>query len=154
VVTTRLDIDRARADLSKIADTVSMMREENLDSTKVELLFERKKFELQNLLAWRGGVFGPHCIAVRAKVYDARKDEIDSFLGEPIWKDTHRFGFEGESYEVFSLVKKEDADRFMETFGGEPFDYRDTGSGKNWSKWYKGSAARREANRSPYDFRK
>lgn len=47
----RIDIEQARADLSKISDTVTMMRDENLDTTKVELLLERKKFEIQNLMA-------------------------------------------------------------------------------------------------------
>ena len=116
-------------------------------------MLSRKHFELQNLVAWRGPEGGPHAVAINAKIYDARKDEVDNFLGRPIWKDNHRFGFEGRSYEVFRFGQRDDADRCVQAFDGERFDYRDAGSGKNWMKWYKGRAAQREKNRSPYDFR-
>ena len=150
----RLEIEQARSELSKVTDTINMVRTEGLDASTVELLLSRKKYELQSLMAWQGGECGPHCVAINAKVYDARKADVEGFLGRQIWKDNHRFGFEGESYEIFSFREKADADRFMTTFSGEPFDYRDAGSGKNWMKWYKGRAANREKNRSPYDFRK
>jgi hypothetical protein len=45
-----------------------------------------------------------------------------------------------------------EAEEFAQAFEGEPFDPRDLGSGKHWTRWYKGRTAKRWANRSPYDF--
>jgi hypothetical protein len=47
---------------------------------------------------------------------------------------------------------QKDAHAFSHAFGGEPFDPRDVGSGKHWTRWYKGRTPKRWTNRSPYDF--
>jgi hypothetical protein len=51
----RLEIEQARSDLSKVTDTINMLRTEGLDASTAELLLSRKKYELQNLMAWQGG---------------------------------------------------------------------------------------------------
>jgi hypothetical protein len=40
----------------------------------------------------------------------------------------------------------------MQAFDGEPFDPRDRGGGPHWMHWYKGRAAKRDRNRSRYEF--
>jgi hypothetical protein len=40
----RLEIEQARSDLSKVTDTINMLRTEGLDASTAELLLSRKKF--------------------------------------------------------------------------------------------------------------
>jgi len=69
----------------------------------------------------------------------------------PLSKLDHQVVFENESYVVFRFKHESEAAAFMQAFSGERFDPRDLGSGKHWSRWYKGRTAKRRANRSPYD---
>jgi hypothetical protein len=46
-------------------------------------------------------------------------------------------------YNIHCFSIKEDAQAFMDRFGGEWFDPRDKGKGANWSRWFKGSGGKR-----------
>jgi hypothetical protein len=89
---------------------------------------------------------------LRADLYQRRQREVDGFFGRPLSKLDHYVVFERESYVVFRFKEQFDAEQFSRAFAGEPFDPRDPGSGKHWTRWYKGRTAKRWANRSPYDF--
>ena len=45
------------------------------------------------------------------------------------------------------LGSKEDAEKFISEFGGEPMDSRDKGKGTSWAKWFKGRAAEKAARK-------
>jgi hypothetical protein len=38
---------------------------------------------------------------------------------------------------VYCFAEQEDADRFMQRFGGERFDPKQRGKGSNWARWKK-----------------
>lgn len=101
---------------------------------------------------WTPPEGGDHYVAINLKTYEARQSEVDDFLGRPIWKLSSNLIHEQNSYVIFSFREKADADSFMAAFAGEPFDLRDKGRGSKWMYWYKGRAAKRSRNRSPYDF--
>jgi hypothetical protein len=101
---------------------------------------------------WKRPEGGPHQVAVRADLYQRRQQEVDQFFGRTLSKLDHNVVFERQSYVVFRFKEQRDAEEFARAFDGEPFDPRDLGSGKHWMRWYKGRAAKRRANRNPYDF--
>ncbi|WP_424632062.1 hypothetical protein [Bradyrhizobium sp. SYSU BS000235] len=102
-----------------------------------------------NWVAPKWGDFG---VAVPCLDHPTKCEEVERFFGRPIAHLTHPVTFEGKSFAPFGFLTKEDADLCTKQFNGEPFDPRDVGKGK-WNKWYKGRTAKREKNRSPYDFR-
>src|SRR4051812_39461389 len=101
---------------------------------------------------WKPPEGGPHGVAIRWKLYGSRQREVDDFFGRPLAKRDHHVVFEQETYVVFSFKHERDADAFLLAFEGEKFDPRDMGSGRNWTRWYKGRTAKRKARRSRYDF--
>ena len=50
----------------------------------------------------------------------------------------HFVQFQDQQYFVHCFATREDAQTFMDRFGGEWFDPSERGRGANWSKWYKG----------------
>jgi hypothetical protein len=87
-----------------------------------------------------------------ADLYQRRQQEVDGFFGRPLSKLDHNVIFDRESYIVFRFKEQRDAEEFSRAFNGEPFDPRDLGRGKHWTRRYKGRTAKRRAARSPYDF--
>jgi hypothetical protein len=59
----------------------------------------------------------------------------------------HTVVWEGEWHRVYCFARREDAEAFLERFGGEWFDPRDKGSGHYWHFWYKGRAAAKDAKK-------
>ena len=100
---------------------------------------------------WTEPEGGTHHVALNSRTYEARRDQIENFLGRRLSKYSHYVSHGGQTYAVFRFREKEDADRFMTAFDGEPFDPRDKGRGVHWSRWYKGRVAKRK--KDPYDFR-
>jgi hypothetical protein len=49
----------------------------------------------------------------------------------------HRVHHGGQWFEVYCFADVADADTFMERFGGEKFDPRQRGKGRNWMQWKK-----------------
>ncbi len=101
-------------------------------------------------MSWQAPEGGPHKVAIRQKLYEARQSEVDNFFGRPLAKGTYHYVYQHESYEVFSFKEEADALAFMAAFEGEPFDPRDIGGGSKWMMWFKGRTARRKKN--PYKF--
>ncbi len=101
---------------------------------------------------WKRPEGGPYQIAIPASLYERRTPEADGFFGRPLSKLDHNVVFDRQSYVVFRFKDEKDAQAFSDAFEGEPFDPRDLGSGKHWTRWYKGRTAKRRANRNPYDF--
>jgi hypothetical protein len=44
---------------------------------------------------------------------------------------------EGQWFNVFCFSNPADAEKFMQRFGGEPFDPWQKGKGSNWAQWRK-----------------
>lgn len=101
---------------------------------------------------WKSPGGGAHQVAIAASVYEKRQAEVDDFFGRPLSRRDHNVVHEGKTYAVYRFTEKADAVKFMRAFDGEPFDPRDMGSGKHWTRWYKGRTAKRKVNRNPYDF--
>lgn len=59
----------------------------------------------------------------------------------------HELTYNGKRYRVFCFSDPDQAARFREIMGGEVFDPRDRGRGRNWNTWYKGRGAARDARR-------
>jgi len=53
----------------------------------------------------------------------------------------HSVAWEDEWYQVYCFSKREDAEAFLQHFGGEWFDPRERGLGHKWHFWYKGKFA-------------
>jgi hypothetical protein len=60
--------------------------------------------------------------------------EIKCLLG--LEKGSH---FGADSHQVLRFAKPEHAKRFMQEFGGEPMHPSESGKGKNWAQWKKGT---------------
>jgi hypothetical protein len=58
--------------------------------------------------------------------------------GRSLCSRGHSVVFEDVWYNVFCYSLKEDAEAFIERFGGEWFDPRGRGKGTQWMKWYRG----------------
>jgi hypothetical protein len=101
---------------------------------------------------WKRPCCGDHWVAIRTKTYEARQEQVDGFFGRRLFKLSHDLTYEHDTYAIFSFLLKEEADRFMQAFDGEPYDPRDRGGGPHWMHWYKGRAAKRDRNRSRYEF--
>jgi hypothetical protein len=43
----------------------------------------------------------------------------------------------GEWYHVYCFAKPEDAEKFLQRFGGEKFNPKHQGRGSNWAQWNK-----------------
>lgn len=59
----------------------------------------------------------------------------------------HEVGHDGKRYRVFCFSDPDQAKRFKESIRGLDFDPRDRGKGADWSAWYRGRAAERDAKR-------
>jgi hypothetical protein len=55
-----------------------------------------------------------------------------------------------EWYQVFRFAKQQHANLFMKEFGGELMHPSESGKGKRWSQWKKGTYIPKPRN--PYDF--
>ncbi len=88
---------------------------------------------------------GPHHVAIRQKLYEARQSEVDNFFGRPLATRRSRLQVSRhEVYEVFSFKEESEAQAFMKAFEGEPFDPRDKGRGSKWMFWFKGRVSGRK----------
>lgn len=103
-------------------------------------------------MTWEPPAWGAHFIAVPSRDYEQTRFEVETFFGRPVARYNSWFNHDGLSYVVFSFPKQDDAVACSQTFKGETFDPRDRGRGKHWMRWYKGRDAKRDRNRSAYDF--
>lgn len=78
--------------------------------------------------------------------------EVERFFGRELARYNHAVFYELQPYIVFFFADKSEAEKCIEHFKVEWFDVRDKGRGQHWSKWFKGKTAKRDKNRSPYDF--
>jgi hypothetical protein len=49
----------------------------------------------------------------------------------------HRVYHDGQWFNVYCFAEAADAEKFMARFGGEKFDPRQRGKGRNWMRWKK-----------------
>ena len=56
----------------------------------------------------------------------------------------HSVFHEGQWWNVYCFAQPEHAEKFMQRFGGEPFNPKDRGKGSNWARWKKDATSRRE----------
>jgi hypothetical protein len=154
----RWRIARWRGQIAELGATIGQFGQSGLDRATAQLLISQarrigKSHGSGEAMSehWRAPEGGSHCVAVKARLYEARTEEVDNFFGRPLAKYSHYFTHDHEAYAVFRFKEKADADKFTQAFDGEPFDPRDKGGGSKWMFWYKGRAAKRK--RSPYDFR-
>ncbi|AMJ60966.1 hypothetical protein [Bosea sp. PAMC 26642] len=93
----------------------------------------------------------PHQVALRA--LDTREQYLRQEAIEEACKDRshsprgHSVVYDGDWWNVHCFADPADAAWFIATFGGEPFDPRDRGTGHSWTLWDKGKAAARDAAR-------
>ena len=83
---------------------------------------------------WKRPDGGPHQVAIPAALYEQRTREVEDFFGRPLSKLDHNVVFDRQSYVVFRFKEEKDAQVFSRAFEGEPFDPRDLGSGKHWTR--------------------
>jgi hypothetical protein len=154
----RWRIARLRGRIAELGATIGQLGQSGLDRATAQLLISQAR-RIGNCHGageamsdhWRAPEGGSHCVAVKARLYEARTEEVDNFLGRPLAKYSHCFTHDHEPHAVFCFKGKADADQFTQAFAGEPFDPRDKGGGSKWMFWYKGRAAKHK--RGPYDFR-
>jgi hypothetical protein len=103
-------------------------------------------------MRWEAPEWGDHYVAVACRDYEATRETVETFFGRPLARYSYQMHHDGKSFVVFSFPHRDDAALCLLQFEGEAFDPRDKGRGVNWMKWYKGRWAKRERNRSPYDF--
>lgn len=99
---------------------------------------------------WTEPEGGSYAVAVRGTLDAPIRQHVEDFFGRRLATYNHHVTFETTAYIVFFFALRSDAERCIRKFGGEWFDVRDKGRGQHWSQWYKGRAAKREKNRSPY----
>jgi hypothetical protein len=154
----RWRIARWRGQITELGATLGQLGQSGLDRVTAQLLISQAR-RIENSHGSNEAMSehrktpegGSHCVAVKARLYEARTEEVDNFFGRTLSKYSHYFTHDHESYAVFCFKEKADADKFAQAFDGEPFDPRDKGGGSKWMFWYKGRAAKHK--RSPYDFR-
>jgi hypothetical protein len=49
----------------------------------------------------------------------------------------HSVQYDGEWFHVYCFAEPNDAETFMQRFGGEKFDPKQRGKGSNWARWNK-----------------
>jgi hypothetical protein len=49
----------------------------------------------------------------------------------------HAVFHEGEWFDIYCFADPDDANKFMQRFGGEHFDPRQRGKGSSWARWNK-----------------
>jgi hypothetical protein len=93
----------------------------------------------------------PHWVAIQAtKCTGANFNKLRDYCQTNCLRLSNHGGtafHEGEFWCVLHFGSKEDAEKFMTAFGGEPMDPRDKGKGTSWSKWFKGRAAEKAAKK-------
>lgn len=91
----------------------------------------------------------PHQIARLSSLGTMKQgDVIAAFCANlSLCKRSHRVVWEDEWYNVYCFGKREDAEAFLERFGGEWFDPRERGRGHHWHFWYKGKYANKPMQR-------
>lgn len=94
-----------------------------------------------------GGLFS---VAIPARDFQTKVAELETFFGRRLSTYSHCLTYEHQSYVVIFFKEKADGDLAISTFGGQPFDPRDKGRGKNWMRWMKGRGAGEDRRRSPY----
>jgi hypothetical protein len=82
----------------------------------------------------------PHQVALPARfsvrgngyqeIHDFCKDLTLCTRGHAVFHDR-------EWFNVYCFEKPEDADQFMQRLGGERFDPKQGGKGRNWARWNK-----------------
>lgn len=77
-----------------------------------------------------------------------QSDLIDEFCANlSLSPRGHSVVWESEWYQVYCFAKQEDAEAFLQHFGGEWFDPRERGRGHKWHFWYKGKFANKPVRR-------
>ena len=82
----------------------------------------------------------PHQVALPAR-YSVRGDgyqEIHDFCKDlTLCNRGHAVCHDNEWFNIYCFEKQEDADKFLQKFGGEKFDPKQRGKGSNWAHWNK-----------------
>jgi hypothetical protein len=96
----------------------------------------RRKGELSPAGIDRGW---PHQVALPARFCErGGYQEIHEFCKElTLCTRGHAVFHDAEWFHVYCFEKSEDADKFMQRFGGEKFDPKQRGKGSNWARWNK-----------------
>jgi hypothetical protein len=81
----------------------------------------------------------PHQVAVPESVsLDNGYKAVDAFCKElSLCPRGHRIVHAGQCFNVYCFSERSDAEKFMQRFGGEWFDPKQRGKGKNWMQWKK-----------------
>jgi len=79
----------------------------------------------------------PHQVALPASVsLNGGHQAIHEFCKDlSLCNLGHTVAHGGEWFNVYCFAKPEDAEKFMQQFGGEKFDPRQKGKGSNWARW-------------------
>jgi hypothetical protein len=63
-------------------------------------------------------------------------NEIHEFCRDlTLFSRGHAVYHDGQWFHVYCFKEPEDAQKFMERFGGEEFDPAERGRGANWARW-------------------
>jgi hypothetical protein len=81
----------------------------------------------------------PHQVAVPESVsLNNGYKAVDAFCKElSLCPRGHRIVHTGQCFNVYCFSERSDAEKFMQRFGGEWFDPKQRGKGKNWMQWKK-----------------
>jgi hypothetical protein len=101
---------------------------------------------------WQEPDGGKHSIAVPARDFQSKRDELEAFYGRRLLTYSYCLTLDFRSYLVVFFNERSDADLAIQTFGGEHFDIRDKGRGSKWMFWFKGRGASEDRRLSPYRF--
>jgi hypothetical protein len=132
----RWRIARLRGQIAELGATIGQLGQSGLDSATAQLLISQarrigKPHGSGETMSehWRAPEGGSHRVAAKARIYEARTEEVDNFFGRPLAKYSHYFTHDHASYAAFCFKETADADKFTQAFDGEPFDPRDKGGG-------------------------
>ncbi len=97
-----------------------------------------RKGELSPAMIDRGW---PHQVALpaRASLNGGYKIIHEFCAGLSLCARGHSVVYEGEWYNVYCFADPGDAQKFLQRFGGEPFDPAQRGKGSRWAQWRKQS---------------
>lgn len=102
---------------------------------------------------WKEPEGGKVSMAIPAQDFQTKRDEVESFYGRRLSTYSYCLVYEHRPYLIVFFETETDADLAIQTFEAEPYDPRDKGRGSKWMMWFRGRAAKRDRNRSPYEHR-
>ena len=81
----------------------------------------------------------PHQVALPENVsLNNGYKAVDAFCEElSLCPRGHRVVHAGQCFNVYCFSERGDAEKFLQRFGGEWFDPKQRGNGKNWMQWKK-----------------